>query len=62
MEKGTFDASEFKAALTQAQGASASSFARFALRPDPSSPSSFFSSGKCDMAATNVDQPPSGLH
>jgi hypothetical protein len=45
-KRGTFYCSESEAALIQAQRASASSSARFALRPDPSNPSLVFCSEK----------------
>jgi hypothetical protein len=58
IEEGTYDTSESKSSRTRVQRASASWSVRSTLPSDPSSSSSDFSSGKCNMAATNAEWDP----
>jgi hypothetical protein len=57
-KEGTYDAIESKAAGTQVQRASASSFVKSTLHPKLSTSRSVFNSGKCNMVAINTEQEP----
>jgi hypothetical protein len=58
IKEGAYNASKFEAARTWVQRASASSFVRSTLRPNPSTSRLVFSSGKCDTVATNAKRDP----